>query len=194
MYCGLWANSDFRNIRLLTNNSSTPTNYFHQQRVCIKKESSAKAEVAGYKQSRIGFPSFCMEWSINIHRWKRCRTAFNRLIFIKCSTLHNSKYPLFHMRSLTTSCFIFISWHRKSLFSIKSNVLKLDTAQKVYSVNKGLFLGVFSSPWFACVGEYCNAIYHPLCQDILLFKVLATKTDTTVHLWYCSLLPRTHHW
>jgi len=32
-----------------------------------------------------------------------------------------------------------------SLFSIKSHVLKLDTAQKVYSVNKGLFLGVFSS-------------------------------------------------
>ena len=30
-----------------------------------------------------------------------------------------------------------------SSFSIKSNVLRLDTAQKVYSVNKGLFLGVF---------------------------------------------------
>ena len=28
-----------------------------------------------------------------------------------------------------------------SLLSIKSNVLKLDTAQKVYYVNKGLFLG-----------------------------------------------------
>ena len=49
-----------------------------------------------------------------------------------------------------------------SLFSIKSNVLKLDTAQKVYSVNKGLFLGVFSLPWFACIhGQVprCN----PLC-------------------------------
>ena len=38
--------------------------------------------------------------------------------------------------------------------SIKSNVLKLDTAQKVYSVNKRLFLGVFSSPWFTYMGRY----------------------------------------
>ena len=30
-----------------------------------------------------------------------------------------------------------------SLFSIKSDVLKLDTTHEAYSVNKGLFLGVF---------------------------------------------------
>ena len=41
-----------------------------------------------------------------------------------------------------------------SLFSIKSNVLKLDTVQKVYSVNKGSLLGVVSSPWFVYMGRY----------------------------------------
>ena len=50
-----------------------------------------------------------------------------------------------------------------SLFSIKCNVLKLGTTKKVYSVSKGLFLGVFSLPWFVYVGGYRNAIYHPLC-------------------------------
>ena len=53
-----------------------------------------------------------------------------------------------------------------SLFSIKSNVLKLDTAKKIYSVDKGLFLGMLSLPWFAYVGRYHDAIYpriyHPL--------------------------------
>ena len=38
--------------------------------------------------------------------------------------------------------------------SIMSDVNKLDTAQKVYSVNKGLFLGVLSSPWFVYMGRY----------------------------------------
>ena len=38
--------------------------------------------------------------------------------------------------------------------SIKSGVNKLDTAQKVYSVNKGLFLGMLSLPWFPYMGRY----------------------------------------
>ena len=33
-----------------------------------------------------------------------------------------------------------------NFFPIKSDVSKLDTVQKAYSVNKGLFLGVFSLP------------------------------------------------
>jgi len=49
-----------------------------------------------------------------------------------------------------------------SLVSIKYNVLKFDTAKKVYSVNKGLFLGVFSLPWFAYMGGYHDAIYHQI--------------------------------
>jgi len=49
-----------------------------------------------------------------------------------------------------------------SLFSIKSYVLELDTAQKVYFVNKGLFLGVFSASWFAYMGRYRDAIYCAL--------------------------------
>jgi len=48
-----------------------------------------------------------------------------------------------------------------SLFSIKSNVL--NQAKKVYSVNKGLFLGVFSLSWFAYMGGYRDVIYRPLC-------------------------------
>ena len=56
-----------------------------------------------------------------------------------------------------------------SLFSIKSNVLKLDTAQKVYSVNKGLFLGVFSSPWFAYMGSYQDVIYRALVNYAEIF-------------------------
>ena len=47
-----------------------------------------------------------------------------------------------------------------SLFSIKSNVLKLNTVQKVYSVNKILFLGMVSSPWFAYMSGYHDVIYH----------------------------------
>ena len=49
-----------------------------------------------------------------------------------------------------------------NLFSIKSNVLKLDTAQKVYSVNKGLFLGVFSLPCFTYMSRCRDAMYHAL--------------------------------
>jgi len=49
-----------------------------------------------------------------------------------------------------------------SLFSVKSNVLKLGTAKKVYSVNKGLFLGVFLT-MVRIRGWYHDAIYHPLC-------------------------------
>ena len=53
--------------------------------------------------------------------------------------------------------------------SIKSNVLKLDAAQKVYSVNKGLFLGVLSSPWFAYMGKYQLAIYRALVNYAEMF-------------------------
>jgi len=49
-----------------------------------------------------------------------------------------------------------------SFFSIKSNVLKLDIQPKVYSVNKGLFLGVLSSPWFAYMGSYQLVIHRAL--------------------------------
>jgi len=51
------------------------------------------------------------------------------------------------MRSHAISCAsdLFPGIHK--FISIKSNVLKLHRAQKVYSVNKGLFLGVLSSPW-----------------------------------------------
>ena len=56
-----------------------------------------------------------------------------------------------------------------SLFSIKSNVLKLDTVQKVYSVNKGLFLGVFSSLWFVYMGRYRDTIYLALVNYAKIF-------------------------
>ena len=79
-----------------------------------------------------------------------------------------------------------------SLFSIKSNLFKLDTALKVYSVNKGLFIGVLSSPWFAYVGRSRNwlAIYREIFYD--LRYPLAIKTDAIVHLYYYSFLPGTH--
>jgi len=77
----------------------------------------------------------------------------------------------FHMRSHTTlhALDLFPGIHKfVFFFSTKCNVLKLDTAQKVYSVNKGLFLGVFSSPWFAYMGRYQDAIYRTLvnCAEI----------------------------
>jgi len=96
----------------------------------------------------------------------------------------------FHTRSHTTL-------HASDLFpginkfiSIKFNVLKLDTAQKVYSVNKGLFLGVLFSPWFAYLGRYRLAIYRALVNHAEIFfdlrYLLATKTDATVHSYYYS--------
>ena len=57
-----------------------------------------------------------------------------------------------------------------SLFSIKSNVLKLDTAQKVYSVNKGLFLGVLSLPWFVFVGGYHDTSSFMLSEIFYYFS------------------------
>jgi len=78
-----------------------------------------------------------------------------------------------------------------SLFSIKSNVLKLGTAQKVYSVNKGLFLDVFSSPWFTCIHGQVprDVIYRALVNYAEIFYDLywlAAKTDATVHSYYYS--------
>ena len=83
-----------------------------------------------------------------------------------------------------------------NLFSIKSNVFKLDAAQKVYSVNKGLFLGVLSSPWFTYMGRNRLAIYRALIDYAEIFYdlryLLATKTDAIVHSYYYSFLPGTH--
>ena len=62
-----------------------------------------------------------------------------------------------HIRSHTTSCVSDLFPGIQKFVSIKS--IKLDTAQKVYCVNKGLFLGVFSLPWFAYMGRYQDAIY-----------------------------------
>ena len=56
-----------------------------------------------------------------------------------------------------------------SLFFIKSNVIKLDTSQKAYSVNKGFFLGVFSLPQFAYMGRYWDAIYCVLVNYVEVF-------------------------
>ena len=60
-----------------------------------------------------------------------------------------------------------------SLFSIKCNVLKLDTAQKVYSVNKGLFLVFLSMVRIHGQVPRCDlSCFNKLCWDIQWFKVL----------------------
>jgi len=48
-------------------------------------------------------------------------------------------------------------------------LLKLDKSQKAYSVNKGLFLGVFSLPCFAYMGRYRDAIYRALVNYAEIF-------------------------
>ena len=92
-------------------------------------------------------------------------TALARLLLLALANAIQHKKPF-----NTTNQIYLLTY--TSLFSIKSNVLKLDTVKKVYIVNKGLFLGVFSLPWFVYVDGYHNVIYHPLCWDILLLKVL----------------------
>ena len=104
----------------------------------------------------------------------------------------------FHTRSHTTSRDSDLFPDIQKFIFIKSNVLKLRIAQKVYSVNKGLFVGVLSSPWFAYMGRYRLAIYCALVNFAEIFfdlrYLLATEIDATVHLYYYSFLPGTHHW
>jgi len=60
------------------------------------------------------------------------------------------------------------STHQNS-HNIEANGTPHDTVQKVYSVNKGLFLGVFSLPWFAYMGRYRDATYRALINYAEIF-------------------------
>ena len=99
----------------------------------------------------------------------------------------------FHTRSHATlhTLDLFPGIHK--FVSIKSNVLKL---QKVYFVSNGLFLGVLSSPCFTYMGMQVLTRDLSCFSEIFydLIYLLATKTDATVHSYYYSFLPGTHHW
>ena len=86
------------------------------------------------------------------------------------------------MRSHTALCNsgLFAGLHN---FSIKSNALKLDTAQRVYSVNNDFLSRCgFVHGW---TDREMQSIYHPLVNYVEIFYYvrhwLATKTYTMAH-------------
>ena len=117
----------------------------------------------------------------------------------------------FHARSRATLRISDLFPGINKFIFIKSNVLKLDIAQKVYSVNKGLFLGMLFSPWFAYMGRYRLAIYRALVNYaeificwLLILMQQSTRTITAAYLactigkrflmpngmlWYCVMAP-----
>jgi len=72
--------------------------------------------------------------------------------------------------------------HKQVRAQVYSNVLKLHTAQKVYSVNKGLFLGVLSSPWFVVL--QLLTWHAPLVIDFLHIYLMECCGCKLIVLWY----------
>ena len=169
------------------------------------------------QQPKPGSVSFCTDRPYNAAKqsvFGACTTEFcwsdrNKKRFVEC--IHVAVFAIFfrtgaplaslllftladsilaYKKPYNITRFRFVSWH------IQAVCLKLDTAKKVYSMNKGLFLGVFSSPWFAMRGQAprCDlSCFDKLCLRRLRYsRILGISwllRLTTVHSYYHSLLP-----